>query len=137
MIVGWPDLVPCVVQTYQGEDGRWWRYCLTCDDGSNKYGRHTRGHKTERDALMSKRDHERAAPRVRQLREFREVWRQAMLATVTWDDFCDVMSENPVFHRVDWARQHANPDLARMAMIQATYREGDIPVADLFARIVM
>jgi hypothetical protein len=76
-----------VTQVYQGEDGRWWRYCLTCDDGSNKYGRHLRGHRTEADAHMSARDHARQVKKNRVERAAYAAWRAEVIAAPDWDTF--------------------------------------------------
>ena len=85
-----PPDVECVTQVYQDDAGKWWRYCLTCDDGSNKYGRHHRGHKTEADARMSARDHARATARNRVLWSRYVAWRRAVINAETWQIFSEL-----------------------------------------------
>lgn len=58
----------CRTHVYVDENGMWWRYCFTCDDGSNKRQRHPRGHRTEASARMSERDHIRDRGKVRAAR---------------------------------------------------------------------
>lgn len=65
MIFPLDDLPRCQVQVYQDDAGMWWRYCFTCDDGSNERQKHPRGHLTEAQARMSERDHVRARHEVR------------------------------------------------------------------------
>lgn len=76
----------CVPEIYE-KDGRWWRYCLTCDDGSNKYRRHPRGHRSRGDAEMSFRDHSRQLDRNRKAIAAYNRWRTAVLATDDWTYF--------------------------------------------------
>jgi hypothetical protein len=117
-----PDVPACVTQVYPDDAGRWWRYCLTCDDGSNKYGRHTRGHRTEADARMSARDHARAAYRVRRYRAWKAEWVKALVAAQTWDEFVSVARQMPHWRRVDFDAMTPNPQM--MADIQNIYRKG-------------
>lgn len=92
----------CQVQVYVDDVGKWWRYCFTCDDGSNKYGKHLRGHRTEKDARMSERDH------VRDKRKAREAiarfidWKARLLAASTPEEFEPVIIER--FPEFDWHR---------------------------------
>lgn len=90
--IGEPPIVEeCVVQTYPDEDGKhWWRHCLTCDDGSNKYGKHRRGHKTEADAMMSKRDHENQMRENRIAKIYFDRWRLAVVLAKTWQEFSEL-----------------------------------------------
>lgn len=127
----------CVTQVYQDDDGRWWRYCFTCDDGSNKYGKHRRGHKTEQDARMSARMHARDATVARHARVWRGKWVKLVVEASSWEAFCDVMEANPVFRRVDWAWQRANPNPVTMGMVQGAYRDRTSNGSDLFAQLVM
>src|SRR5689334_12684903 len=86
-----PVVEECIVQVYPDEDGkRWWRYCLTCDNGSNKYGKHRRGHKSEADAMMSKRDHEKQMRKNRIARVYRVRWMRAIVLAKTWSEFQDL-----------------------------------------------
>lgn len=83
-----PGVGECYVQVYPDEDGkRWWRYCLTCDDGSNKYGKHRRGHKTEADAQMSARDHKKQMHLNRIAKVYYDRWRLSIVLAKTWAEF--------------------------------------------------
>lgn len=82
------DFVPCVPQIYQdAQTGRWWRYCLVCDNGSNKYGKHRRGHRTEADAQMSFRDHAKATERNHHAWQRYAAWRLAVVMAPDWKTF--------------------------------------------------
>ena len=120
---------PCVTQVYPSEGGTWWRYCLTCDDGSNKYQRHKRGHRTEADAQMSARDHAKASMANRRWLAWSALWRDAILAAQTWDEFSRLyqMREHHLVKRYGWPRIDWEnfPDENRektMRMVKENYR---------------
>lgn len=73
------EVEECIVQTYRDDDGQWWRYCLTCDDGSNKYGKHRRGHRTEADAKMSARMHAKDKTAARLAKARYRDWQERIL----------------------------------------------------------
>lgn len=101
-----PEVLPCVTQVYPSEGGTWWRYCLTCDDGSNKYGRHRRGHKTEDDAQMSARDHAKKAAANRQWRAWMVLWEAKLLSLDPddWTTFVEVYEEKTQYYRLNYPR---------------------------------
>lgn len=127
VLIPMPEVEPCITQVYPGEDGRWWRYCLTCDDGSNKYGRHRRGHNTEADARMSARDHAKAATANRRWRAWHRLWVEAVLATDTWEQFVAVYRlKEPHWRKrglppIDWDRFPEGARPKTMADVQASY----------------
>jgi len=90
------EVEECVTQTYE-KDGRWWRYCLVCDDGSNKFGKHPRGHATEADAKMSARMHARDKTAARLAKARYRDWQERILdASVPGSDpeaFAEILFE--------------------------------------------
>lgn len=125
-----PEVEPCVTQIYQDVvAGMWWRYCLTCDNGSNKHGRHHRGHKTKADAEMSARDHAKAATRNRRWRAWHRLWVTEILAADTWEQFVAVYRlKEPHWRRIgwppiDWDRFPEDKRDQTMAQVKATYAE--------------
>lgn len=117
------DVPECITQVYPDEDGkRWWRYCLTCDDGSNKYGKHRRGHNTEADARMSAHDHARDKRRARIARKTYEAWRLSLVLAPTWEDFIAIWCSRHA-HRPGHPYVKNDESEAIMADIQARYRE--------------
>lgn len=121
-----PTQVECLVQTYPDGKGWWWRYCVTCDDGSNKYRKHPRGHRSEADAKMSARDHAKQmlANRIGRARFL--AWRDLVIDADTWDGFVEVMRVRPSF-RADYGRLVEGLDPGRrgdfMASVRTMYAE--------------
>lgn len=116
------DVPECITQVYPDEDGkRWWRYCLTCDDGSNKYGKHRRGHKTEADARMSARDHTKRMRQNRIERRIYEAWRLSLVLAPTWEEFIAIWNMR---YQTRPGNPHVKNDEsdAVMADVQARYR---------------
>lgn len=83
----------CQTHVYQDEKGHWWRYCFTHDDGSNKYGKHLRGHRHERNARMSERDHVLQHRKNRARKAAVQAWAVRLCAAQTWDEFIVVYCE--------------------------------------------
>lgn len=86
-------MAECVTQVYSDDQGGWWRYCLTCDDGSNKHRRHIRGRQGEKDALVSARDHAEAKRKYRIMLRDWFMWRDAVIeatGTGDWDAFLEL-----------------------------------------------
>ena len=117
------DVPECITQVYADEDGkRWWRYCLTCDNGSNKYGKHRRGHKSEADARMSARDHACQMRHNRIARQIYEAWRLSLVLAPTWEDFIAIWcSRYP--HRPGHPYVKNDESEEIMAEIQRRYQE--------------
>lgn len=76
-----PDVPACITHRWQDDHGKWWWHCLTCDDGSNKYGRHRGGHRLESDAECGQRYHTRDKRKARIARITYDLWRSEMMTT--------------------------------------------------------
>lgn len=88
------SVAECVAHFYADDDGkRWWWHCLTCDDGSNKHGRHRRGHKRESDAKCGMEQHCRQMRANRQADEDYRVWNSAIMSTTDPDEFVRLLTE--------------------------------------------
>lgn len=116
------EVAECLVQIYQDDNRRWWRYCLTCDNGSNKHGKHIRGHKTEADAKMSKRDHENQMRKNRIAKVYYDRWRLAVVLAKTWDEFQELWWVRFAERGVAWQATEETPErLEIMYDIQRRY----------------
>ena len=117
-----PPETVCIPHIYEDDDGRWWRVCFTCDDGSNKFGRHPRGHKTEADARMSFRDHARQMKANRENYARAMAWRRQVIAATTWDEFSRLWHER---HPSIGIMPETPERIELMRDIQQRWRESD------------
>lgn len=103
---------------------QWFRYCFTHDDGSNKYGKHPRGHTTEAAARMSEYDHVMQMRKNRSAYEKALEWAHRLVAAADWDTFISIYSE-----RYDSIEPYPEREGSREAMLntQRVYRESVIP----------
>lgn len=84
------DVEECMTHFYEDDHGRHWWHCLTCDDGSNKHGRHHRGHKRQDDAAMGARMHRQDKLSVRRDRAYRALWWAEIAETASLARFIDL-----------------------------------------------
>src|SRR5688572_26704894 len=83
----------CVTHHYCDDQGKWWWHCLTCNDGSNKRGRHHRGHKLESDAACGARQHARDKFAGRRWRAWYDDWNRRIMTIVDDQEWIAVWHE--------------------------------------------
>lgn len=105
-------IAECVTHHYQDEHGKFRWHCIVCDDGSNKHGRHPRGHKLESDAMCGARMHARDKYRHRLQRAQLKAWTDEMHSTQDPERFRKLWEWRwpGVRWREDWTMQECMDD---------------------------
>jgi hypothetical protein len=97
------EVVECVTHYFQHDNGKWLWHCLTCNTGSNKYSRHSKGHKLEGDAATGAKYHTNAKRMERRQACYRAWWWREIMTTRDSDHFMKLWISNKYF-------RHHEPD---------------------------